>query len=147
MMLQRFSGDETGIKDEPDMTLVSGITSTDVSCSISPEKSIVTTPGRSASGSSSLLSFEQHERSILDAVTPQTLRKPSQHALSMAVASSGSPAPENGCGRDTRAEKDPKAVGVRFLLPMEDTSQPGAVDIKPGIFSLMFFSRQKLTAY
>jgi len=139
-MLQRYSANETGITDEPDLTLVSGITSTDVSCSLSPEKSVVTTPGRSTSGSSSLLSFEQHERSLLDSATPQTLRKPSQYAQLIAV--SGSPVPDNGYDKNTRAEKDSKAVGVRFLLPTEDTYQSGTIGMvryRPGMFFVMFF--------
>ena len=90
-------------------------------------------PGRSTSGSSSLLSFEQHERSLLDWTTPQTLRKPSQYAELMAA--SGSPNGDTDIGnKNTKAGKDTKAVGVRFLLPAEDTSQPGTVDIMPGKF-------------
>jgi len=130
-MLQRLSANETGITDEPDLTLVSGVTSTDIS-SLSPEKSVVTTPGRSTSGSSSLLSFEQHEHSLLDWATPQTLRKPLQYAELMAT--SGSPARDKDIAENTNAGKDTKAVGVRFLLPAEDTSQSGTVDIVPGMF-------------
>jgi len=130
-MLQRLSADEMGIVDEPDLTLVSGVTSTDVS-SLSPEKSVVTTPGRSTSGSSSLLSFEQHERSLLDWATPQTLRKPLQHAELMAA--SGSPAGDRDNSKILTAGKDSKTVGVRFLLPTEDMPHSGTVDIMPGTF-------------
>lgn len=130
MLLQRLSDNETGITDEPDLTLVSGVTSTDIS-SLSPEKSIVTTPGRSTSGSSSLLSFEQHERSLLDQATPQTLRKPSQSIELIAV--SGGPARDRDNSKNTKTGRDAKAVGVRFLLPTENASQCETVDIIPGI--------------
>jgi len=128
--LQRLPDNETGITDEPDLTLVSGVTSTDIS-SLSPEKSIVTTPGRSTSGSSSLLSFEQHERSLLDQATPQMSRKPLQSIQLIAV--SGSPDRDEDDGKNTKASKDAKAIGVRFLLPTQDKLHPEKVDILPGI--------------
>jgi len=130
MLLQRLSDNETGITDEPDLTLVSGVTSTDIS-SLSPEKSIVTTPGRSTSGSSSLLSFEQHERSLLDQATPQTLRKPLQSVGLIAIT--GSPARDTDDSKNTKAGRDTKAVGVRFLLPAEPASNCETVDVMPGI--------------
>lgn len=131
-MLQRFSDSETGITDEPDLTLVSGVSSVDVS-SLSPEKSIVTTPGRSTSGSSSLLSFEQHERSILDRDTPRTLRNSLRYAELLAITAN----PSRGIGNDN--SKDAKTVGVRFLLPTEDTRPPGTSDIMQGVYGYYNF--------
>jgi len=131
-VLQRFSDSETGITDEPDLTLVSGVSSVDVS-SLSPEKSIVTTPGRSTSGSSSLLSFEQHERSILDRDTPRTLRNSLRYAELLAITAN----PSRGIGNDN--SKDAKTVGVRFLLPTEDTRPPGTSDIMQGVYGYYNF--------
>jgi len=124
---QRISDNETGITDEPDLTLVSGVTSVDVS-SISPEKSVVTTPGRSTSGSLSLISFEQHERSILDQETPKTLRNPPLYAELMAISATDN---------DVNTDKDAKAVGVRFMLPADNTRQSRASAIMQGITTLI----------
>ena len=123
----------TGITDEPDLTLVSGIASTDVS-SLSPDKSVVTTPGRSTSGSSSLLSFERHERSLLDEATSQQLRKPLQ-SLQLSTAFD-SPVGRRDNDNNIKTGKDAKAVGVRFLLPSatEETPHPETVDIMPSVY-------------
>ena len=108
---------------------MSGVTSTDVS-SLSPEKSVVTTPGRSTSGSSSLLSFEQHERSLLGPDTPQTARRPLKN-VDLIVAG-GSPLRDGD--KCTKAGKDTKAVGVRFLLPANETHQSGTMNSMQGIW-------------
>jgi len=112
------------------LTLVSGVTSVNVS-TLSPEKSVVTTPGRSTSGSSSLLSFERHERSVVDLETPQTLRNSLQYAEMTAI--SASPARDTDNDKSTDAGKDAKAVSVRFLLPAENAHRPGMSNIIQGI--------------
>ena len=71
------------------------------------------------------MSFEQHERSILDRVTPV-------HSTQL-TAVRGSPAGATDDGKSTKAGKDVRAVGVRFLLPAENVHHPETVDLMPGI--------------
>lgn len=148
---QRFTSADgiTGITDEPDLTLASGATSRDIS-SLSPDK--FSTPGPSTD-SSSLLSFEHHERTLMntsaarkwdslwseDDLTKQSTRNKSLVGAEREASPSRIPVLEKP-PYGTRIGRDAKLGGVRFTLPVADQTTEDLRAVVTEVYGNKYFS-------